>query len=135
MTSTGVLRLVLVPSPSWPLLFNPQHLTPPEVVTAQVCSPPPEICATWKFHAEGPVNTPVDVLKVTPVGRVPARENDDAVPPETIGSRVLEVCCRENVVDWYDRETGAAGVAVTWPGSPLVSGPQPASLHARTRNR
>ena len=36
LTLTGVQESVLVPSPSWPLLFNPQHLTVPPVRRAQV---------------------------------------------------------------------------------------------------
>jgi len=36
-TSTGVLRLVVVPSPSWLFEFAPQQLTPPLAVRAQVC--------------------------------------------------------------------------------------------------
>src|ERR1700694_199971 len=45
-TSTGVLPLVLVPSPSAPLPLLPQHFTPPPApgacswVTAQVCCAP-----------------------------------------------------------------------------------------------
>src|SRR5581483_3979247 len=40
-TSTGVVRgVALVPSPSWPVRFSPQHLTPPALVSAQLCSPP-----------------------------------------------------------------------------------------------
>src|SRR5438552_10668582 len=35
-TSTGVARLIVVPSPSWPQAFQPQHLTPPPLVSAQV---------------------------------------------------------------------------------------------------
>lgn len=35
-TSTGVSRLVVVPSPSCPRLLDPQHLTPPAVVSAHV---------------------------------------------------------------------------------------------------
>ncbi len=37
-TSTGVERPVGVPSPSWPERLSPQHLTPPVLVRAQVCS-------------------------------------------------------------------------------------------------
>jgi hypothetical protein len=33
-TSTGVVRVVVVPSPSWPLLFLPQHLIAPPVSRA-----------------------------------------------------------------------------------------------------
>ena len=40
LTSTGTLLLVLVPLPSWPYEFAPQHLTPPPAVSAQECSPP-----------------------------------------------------------------------------------------------
>ena len=46
VTSTGVLRCVFVPSPSWPVLLSPQHFTPPAVVRAQVWSPPAETAAT-----------------------------------------------------------------------------------------
>ena len=35
-TFTGVRRFVAVPSPSWPDPLNPQHLTPPPLVSAQV---------------------------------------------------------------------------------------------------
>ena len=37
MTSPGALRSEVVPSPSWPALFRPQHLTPPAWVRAHVC--------------------------------------------------------------------------------------------------
>ena len=40
VTSTGVRRCVVVPSPSCPLVLRPQHLTPPAVVSAQVCERP-----------------------------------------------------------------------------------------------
>ena len=36
LTSIGVLRLVIVPSPSWPFPFHPQHLTLSPLVSAQV---------------------------------------------------------------------------------------------------
>ena len=35
-TSTGAFRLVVVPSASWLLSFNPQHFTPPENINAHV---------------------------------------------------------------------------------------------------
>jgi hypothetical protein len=34
-TSTGSKRSVVVPSPSWPAPFSPQHFTPPAEVNAQ----------------------------------------------------------------------------------------------------
>ena len=36
LTSTGVVRVVNVPSPSAPKRLSPQHLRPPAVATAQV---------------------------------------------------------------------------------------------------
>ena len=36
MTATGVLEDVVVPLPSWPAAFEPQHLAAPAVVIAQV---------------------------------------------------------------------------------------------------
>ena len=47
LTFTGVLRLLLVPSPNWPRAFPPQHLTPPLLGSAQgglllsLTAPPP----------------------------------------------------------------------------------------------
>ena len=38
-TSTGTRLSVVVPSPSSPSRLRPQHLTPPESVSAQVWSP------------------------------------------------------------------------------------------------
>ena len=36
-TSAGKRRSLVSPTPSWPKPFQPQHLTPPPAVTAQVC--------------------------------------------------------------------------------------------------
>src|SRR4029450_3974586 len=38
-TETGVWWPILVPSPSWPLLLPPQHLTSPALVSAQLYWP------------------------------------------------------------------------------------------------
>jgi len=47
MTLTGTLLLVLdVPSPSFLLPFSPQHLTPPEAMTAQALYPLIDISTT-----------------------------------------------------------------------------------------
>ena len=43
VTPTGVVRIVVVPSPSWPRVFHPQHLTIPFSVSAHVCLKPAEI--------------------------------------------------------------------------------------------
>ena len=45
-TSTGVKRFVVVPSPSAPSMFRPQHLTAPLVVSAQVCDHPATTATT-----------------------------------------------------------------------------------------
>ena len=45
-TTTGVRRLVVVLSPSWPYVLAPQHLTPPAVVRAHVCTQPAPTAAT-----------------------------------------------------------------------------------------
>src|SRR3990172_4144430 len=45
-TSTGSRLSVVVPSPSWPWLFPPQHFTPPSVVTTHVLKLPTAIAAT-----------------------------------------------------------------------------------------
>ena len=42
----GTLRLVVVPSPSFPSVLMPQHFTAPPVVTAQVWLSPPANEAT-----------------------------------------------------------------------------------------
>src|SRR5438105_12275688 len=42
-TSTGVVRIVVVPSPNWPSSFSPQQKSPlvrPTVMVAQVCERP-----------------------------------------------------------------------------------------------
>ena len=46
VTSTGVARFVVVPSPSWARKLSPQHLRPPAGVTAHVWSRPAEMAAT-----------------------------------------------------------------------------------------
>ncbi len=45
-TFTGVGLLSVVPLPSWPALFQPQHRTAPVVVSAQVWKPPALIAFT-----------------------------------------------------------------------------------------
>jgi hypothetical protein len=45
-TSTGVVLVMSVPSPSCPFLFRPQHFAPPAVVRAHVSSNPAEIAET-----------------------------------------------------------------------------------------
>src|SRR5207237_1185347 len=47
-TSTGVWRLVVVPSPSSPYSLSPQHLTRPALVIAQVWPPPAAIAVAFR---------------------------------------------------------------------------------------
>jgi len=42
-TWVGVALVFVVPSPSWPEVFRPQHFTEPVLVTAHVWLPPAEI--------------------------------------------------------------------------------------------
>jgi hypothetical protein len=42
-TATGVLRSVVVPSPSWPRLLYPQHTASPAFMTAQLFLSPTAI--------------------------------------------------------------------------------------------
>jgi hypothetical protein len=44
--STGTLLSAVVPLPSWPRLFLPQHVMPPPASSAHVWKPPAEICST-----------------------------------------------------------------------------------------
>ncbi|MFO0755352.1 MAG: hypothetical protein U0359_02605 [Byssovorax sp.] len=40
VTATGVVRWVVVPSPSWPLVFSPQHFTVPPWMSAHAKASP-----------------------------------------------------------------------------------------------
>src|SRR5579872_6661104 len=63
-TCFGVKGSVLlpVPVPVWPLEFDPQHRTPPALVSAQVWSSPP---VTWEM----PVKVPLPPAPTTAAGR------------------------------------------------------------------
>ena len=43
LTGTGVRRFVVLPSPSWPLSFNPHAQTVPSLFRARLCAPPAAI--------------------------------------------------------------------------------------------
>jgi hypothetical protein len=88
-TFTGVRLLVVVPSPSCPAELLPQHLTPPEVVSAHVWLSPASIWRASKAQLSGPVKTPVASSKVTSSGSEPSMEKlREPEPPETVGSTV-----------------------------------------------
>ena len=67
VTSTGGFCCVgFVPSPSWPKLLSPQHLTPPAVVRAQVWKSPAETIASGSPVAEaGPAAGQSSVMCTT----------------------------------------------------------------------
>src|SRR5580693_7226994 len=44
-TETGTWRFFMVPSPSWPNMLSPQHITPPSI-SAHVCRPPAAMAET-----------------------------------------------------------------------------------------
>jgi hypothetical protein len=52
VTSTGVLEFVTESFPSWPLVFPPQHLTPPSDVSAHECELPDETADTPLVNPE-----------------------------------------------------------------------------------
>ena len=68
LTSTGVLRLVLVPSPSSPNHFNPQHFIPPES-NAQV----------WKLTCSQPNHPAANPITFTGVLLICVRYHPQAV--------------------------------------------------------
>ena len=67
ITAAGACRSVVVPSPTWPLVFVPQHLTVPLPRSTQVCDAPPAATATG----------PVPMLKL---GRVTGTDEPVVVP-------------------------------------------------------
>ena len=64
LTSTGVELSAVEPLPNWPEGLYPQHLTPPPVVSAQVCHPPAEMALTPL--ASSSTSTGVELLLVKP---------------------------------------------------------------------
>ena len=72
VTSTGVrLANVVVPFPNAPLLFLPQHFTPPAMVRAQVCWVPKETAVTPLVRPD--TFTGVELLEVVPLPSEPTR--------------------------------------------------------------
>src|SRR5688572_26747000 len=63
VTSKGVNRSVVEPSPSCPEAFSPQHFTPPDVVTAHECPPPAPKQA-------GAARVPPALIRLTPLERL-----------------------------------------------------------------
>jgi hypothetical protein len=47
VTATAVAELTVVPSPSWPMSFVPQHTTEPFARTAQEWKPPVVTAVAW----------------------------------------------------------------------------------------
>ena len=72
---TGVHRSVLVPSPSCPLQFSPQHFAAPPVVTAHACKTSALMVAT-------PDDKPDTVTGVNRSVVVPSPSCPEALPPQ-----------------------------------------------------
>jgi len=139
-TSTGVLWVVGVsPLPSWPLAPYPQHLTPPEVMRAQVWRPPAVIWVTSeRFPIPSVARTSTGVLlsnSAPSPSRPLAPFPQHLTPPVVVRAQVWE----PPAVIWVTPVRGAALVAevctstgVLWIEgvSPLPSWPQsPAPQH------
>ena len=67
--STGLVLKAVSPVPSWPLLFAPQHLMPPPVMSAHECKPP---MAMTMSVAEPPVEP--ETHEVAPAATSQARK-------------------------------------------------------------
>ncbi len=61
-TSAGLYLFSVLPMPSWPALFKPQHLTPPPVTIAHVLISP-EAMATAEIPEKGEGSIPYDQLQ------------------------------------------------------------------------
>lgn len=68
-TSTGVVRLAVVPSPTAPVAFQPQHFTPPVSMRAQTWLKPATSAVTPLLRPT--TSTGVVLLVVLPVPRAP----------------------------------------------------------------
>src|SRR5207247_1320942 len=66
VTPTGVVRLVVVPSPSSPFPLKPQASTLPSDLSARLYSLPPAAMATTPLPAPSPV-TPTGVVRLVVV--------------------------------------------------------------------
>ena len=69
-------RFSCVPSPSWPALLYPQHLTPPAAVRAQVCYSPAAMAVT-------PLDSPVTSTGVRRSVVVPSPSWPSVLLPST----------------------------------------------------
>src|SRR6266498_3682884 len=74
-TPTGVSRSVLVPSPSWPESFQPQHATRPALVSAQLWYAPAAIAVT-------PLASPATPTGVWRSVVVPSPSSPDSLSPQ-----------------------------------------------------
>ena len=89
VTSTGVrLANVVVPFPNAPLLFLPQHFTPPAMVRAQVCWVPKETAVTPLVRPD--TFTGVELLEVVPLPSEPTPLFDPQhlTPPPEVTAQV-----------------------------------------------
>jgi hypothetical protein len=129
-TLTGVLRVVVVPSPSWPEPFNPQHSTP-RTVMAHVCAsmerlPPLETSsAPLKSGPAGVEMTSTGALRLVPI--VPSPSCPEVLKPQHLTPELLMrtqlwLPPTVNAVAELSRLTTSSGVNELAP-SPLPSAP------------
>src|SRR3989304_8907950 len=125
LTSTGVRRSAVVPSPSWPKVLNPQHLTPPALVTAQVCADPDPPSTAATLLASPATNAGVPRLRVVPSPSCPLKlYPQHSTPPLPVSKQVCRhpvaialALCIEIVplgTDWT--ANGAVARTTAWVG-------------------
>src|SRR5947207_2019954 len=107
-TSTGVLLSVVVPIPSWPVAFQPQHFRPPPLVRAQECSPPTAIPLTPFSRPATSTGTPL--LAVVPWPSWPFMlAPQHFAPPPVVTTQVWSLTAMTSVVGVVSAATGMAG--------------------------
>jgi hypothetical protein len=124
-TATGVLLLLVVPSPSWPTLFRPQHRTVPSASSAQVWS---SAAAIWACLSGRPVTvTGTLLLLVVPLPSCPQLFSPQHQAPPLWTS--AHVWVPPVATDWtWDSPLTLTGVVlsvmVLLPSSPQLLSPQ-----------
>src|SRR3990172_8273091 len=86
-TSTGVLLQVVVPLPSWPSSLEPQHLTPPPVVSAQVWLVPAATALTPLARPETSTGTLFSIVMPFPSSPL-SLEPQHLPPPSLVSAQV-----------------------------------------------
>src|SRR5256885_2076253 len=106
-TSTAVLLSVVVPIPTWPLAFQPQHLRSPPLVRAQVCSSPAAIAVTP--FARPATSTGVLLAVIVPSPSPPLLLSPQHfTPPPVVITQVWSLTAMTSVVGVVSAATGVA---------------------------